>query len=71
MFRRRHPPPSPTFIKAKRAGTCPETAKPIAVGDTVAWYPASGKAFHQDSKAASDLRAQHFASAWQMPDASY
>lgn len=71
MFRRRHPPSSPRFITAKQAGICPETAKPIAIGDTIAWYPATGRAFHIDSRAACDLRAQQFASTWQMLDINH
>jgi hypothetical protein len=61
----------PRFICAKKASTCPETGKPISVGETIAWFPASGKAFHNDSKAASDLRSQQFAQNWHLADANY
>lgn len=61
----------PRFIRAKQAGTCPETGKPIVVGETIAWFPASGKAFHNDSKAASDLRSQQFADSWNLYDANH
>ena len=71
MFRRARLPQPPRFITAKQPGTCPETGKPIAIGDTIAWYPATRKAFHNDSKAASDLRGLEFAKAWNMADANY
>lgn len=71
MFRRLRPSPSPRFMQAKKPSTCPETGKAIAVGDTIAWFPASAKAFHTDSKAASDLRSQQFADSWALADANY
>lgn len=71
MFKRRKPLPAPRFIKAKRSGTCPETGKTIQVGDEVAWYPSSQQAFHEDSRAASELRGQQFAQAYHMADANY
>jgi hypothetical protein len=71
MYRRPKAVQTPRFITAKCSGTCPETGKPIAVGDNVAWFPASGRAFHTDSKAASDLRSQQFADSWALADANY
>lgn len=61
----------PQFIQAKRAGVCPETGKAIAPGDQIAWFPATQKAYHCDSRAAEDLRAQAFATSFQMADANY
>lgn len=71
MFNRRIPVAEPRFIKAKRPGTCPETGKAIQVGDEIAWFPATQKSFHADSRAASDLRGQQFAQAYHMADANY
>ena len=61
----------PRFITATREGVCAETGKPIAIGDTIAWFPASRRAFHNDSKSASDLRSQQFADAWHLADANH
>lgn len=63
-----HPP---RFITAKRAGVCPETGKSIAIGDQIAWFPATQKAYHSDSRSADGLRAQAFATSFQMADANY
>lgn len=71
MFNRRKPLPAPRFIKAKRPGVCPETGKAIQVGDEIAWFPETQKAFHEDSRAASELRGQQFAQAYNMADANY
>lgn len=62
---------SPRFIRARFASTCPETGKPIRVGDEIAYYPATQKAYHADSKAAADLRSQLFAAANCMADAEW
>lgn len=61
----------PRFITAKRPGVCPESGKPIAIGDQIAWFPATQQAYHSDSRSADELRARTFASAFQMADANY
>lgn len=70
MLQRKRTSP-PRFIQAKRAGVCPETGKSIAIGDQIAWFPETQKAYHCDSQAADGLRAQAFATSFQMADANY
>ena len=61
----------PYFMKAKFSSVCPETGKKIKKGDEIAYYPRERKAFHVDSKAAEQVRALNFASAYNMADANW
>ncbi len=45
----------PFEMKARYAGTCAETGKPIAKGDTCIYYPSSRQIFHPESKTAKDF----------------
>jgi len=62
---------APCFIKARRAGICPETGKAISPGDSIAWFPSKKQAYHESSKAADQVRGLEFAAAFNMPDANY
>lgn len=62
---------TPRLITARIDGTCPETGKAIKKGDTIAWYPSSRTAFHEDSPSAAQVRELQFAAAYEMPDANY
>lgn len=62
---------SPMFITAKFPGTCPETGKPWAKGETIAWFPGEKKAYHLTSSHADQVRALEFASAYGMADANW
>ena len=59
------------FIRARHANVCPETGRQIQAGEECAYYPATGQAFHSDSKAAEEVRGQAFAKSWGMADANY
>jgi hypothetical protein len=48
----------PRWIKAKYAGVCAETGKPIRVGDECLY--ASGKVYSAGSKTAQDWRSAEF-----------
>lgn len=69
MRRRSNRPPY--FTSARFEGTCAETGQPIRKGDRVAYYPATGKVFSDNSKQADELRGQEFAAAHGMADAGY
>jgi len=56
------PTRSPHFIYAQEAGTCAETGRNIKKGERIAYYPATGLAYADDSKQAESLRAQHLLS---------
>jgi hypothetical protein len=61
----------PYFTKARFDSICPETGKQIKKGDEIAYYPRSGKAFHIDSKAASDLRGTNFSKTFGLADSDW
>jgi hypothetical protein len=61
----------PCFIIARFASTCPETGKPIAKGDTIAYYPNDRRAFHESSQSAENVRALQFSKTWEMADANW
>lgn len=61
----------PEFITARYPGTCPETGKTWKKGDTIAWFPDTRKAYHQESKAAEQIRGRQFAQCYGMADADY
>jgi hypothetical protein len=62
---------APYFTTARFDSKCAETGKDIKKGDPIAYYPASQKAYCDDSKTAADLRGQQFAAAHNMADANY
>lgn len=61
----------PCFITARFSSICPETGKSISKGDDVAYYPATRKAYHENSTAADHVRGLQFAQAANMADANY
>jgi hypothetical protein len=61
----------PCFITARFPSTCPETGKPIGKGDSVAYYPATRKAYHDESTAADHVRGLQFAAAFNMEDVTW
>ncbi|MFA7209663.1 MAG: hypothetical protein WC120_05315 [Parcubacteria group bacterium] len=61
----------PYFCKARFAGTCPETGKPIRKGDEIAYFPRDRKAYHADSKAADQVREMMFNKCYGMDDANW
>lgn len=71
MSRRRRTPSPPREMTAKFDSTCAETGKAIKKGDTIVYYPASRKAYHQDSETAADFRSQQFSEGWGMMDANW
>ncbi len=62
---------APYFMNAKFAGACPETGKTIHKGDRICFVPATRKAYHDDSKQASETRGAQFAQGHNMADANY
>lgn len=62
---------SPHFMTARFDSTCAETGKPIKKGERIAYYPATRKAFKEDTKAADEVRGMEFAQAHGMADANY
>lgn len=62
---------TPYFTTARFASKCPETGKEIRKGDRIAYFPATRMAYHDTSKAADQVRALEFASAYGMADANY
>lgn len=61
----------PYFTTARFPSVCPETGKSIKKGDTIAYFPATCKAYHESSKAAEQVRGMQFAESWGMADANY
>jgi hypothetical protein len=61
----------PCFITARFPSTCPETGTQISKGDSVAYYPATRKAYHDSSAAADHVRGLQFAQAFNMADANW
>ena len=59
------------FTYATKSGTCAETGNIVRKGDKIAYYPSTGSVYHNNTKQASELRDQHFASANNMADANY
>ena len=70
-MRARHRTAEPRFIIARYDSVCPQTGKKIARGEECAYYPGPRVAYHVASKAADELHAMDFASAWGMADAQY
>ena len=68
---RRYRNASPYFTTARFESTCPDTGKKIKVGDEIAYYPATKKAYHSESRQAADLRGVEFAGAYGMADANW
>lgn len=62
---------SPYFTYARFNGTCAETGQPIRKGEKVAYYPATGKVFANNSRQADELRGLEFAASNGMADAGY
>ncbi len=62
---------APREITARFDSVCPETGKRIKKGDTIIYYPADRKAYHAESKTASDFRSQAFADAMCLGDANW
>ena len=61
----------PRELTARFDSICPETGKPIRKGDICVYYPLSRKAYHINSKTASDWRSQSFADSCGMADANW
>jgi hypothetical protein len=62
---------SPYFTNARFNSTCSETGLVIAIGQRIAYYPATRKAYHENSKHADELRALEFSRAFNMADSNY
>lgn len=62
---------TPYFTSAKFKGVCSETGKEIKVGDRIAYYPQTKKAYHDSSKQADELRGLEFNQSHQMGDANW
>lgn len=62
---------SPYFMTARFAGKCAETGRDIAKGQECAYYPASRKVYHVDSKQAAELRGMQFSASCGMADANW
>jgi hypothetical protein len=61
----------PYMTRARFNSVCPETGKAIGIGDEIAYYPDSRKAYHTTSTHADTVRALEFSRAWAMSDANY
>ena len=61
----------PYMTVARFASVCPETGKPIAKGDRIAYYPRERKAYHESSKAADHVRGLEFNTTFGMADANW
>lgn len=61
----------PYFTTARFDSVCAETGKPIRKGEEIAYYPRERKAYCSTSKAAENVRALQFASAYGMADANW
>jgi hypothetical protein len=62
---------SPYFTNARFNSTCSETGLVIAIGQRIAYFPATRKAYHENSKHADELRALEFSRAFNMADSNY
>lgn len=71
MRYRRSTDTAPRLMTAKYASVCPETGKPIAAGDEIAYYPKEKKAYHASSNAAAEVRGLAFSKSWGMADAEW
>jgi hypothetical protein len=62
---------TPYFTTARFNSVCPETGKAIGIGDRIAYFPATRKAYHEHSASADRVRALEFSAAYGMADANY
>jgi hypothetical protein len=62
---------TPYFTTARFNSICPETGKAIGIGDRIAYFPATRKAYHDQSQSADRVRALEFSAAYGMADANY
>lgn len=61
----------PREITARFESVCPETGNRILKGDACLYFPRTHQAFHLESRAAADWRAQQFADAAGLDDAGW
>ena len=61
----------PYFTRARFNSTCPETGLAIGIGDEIAYFPETKKAYHRQSEHADIVRALEFSRSWGMADADY
>lgn len=61
----------PYFTTARFFSTCPETGKKIGIGDRIAYFPETKKAYHDQSEHASIVRGLEFSAAFNMADTNY
>lgn len=62
---------TPYFTSARFNSVCPETGKAIGIGDQIAYFPDTRKAYHDQSEHASIVRGLEFSAAFNMADANY
>jgi len=62
---------TPYFTTARFNSVCPETGKAIGIGDRIAYFPATRKAYHEISASADRVRALEFSACYGMADANY
>lgn len=62
---------TPYFTTARFNSVCPETGKAIGMGDRIAYFPDTRKAYHDQSEHASIVRGLEFSAAFNMADANY
>lgn len=62
---------SPYFTTARFNSICSETGQQIRKGDRIAYFPNEKRAFHENSKAAEQIRELNFARTFNMADANW